>query len=449
MNKDLTVGKPSKVLVSFTIPLFISVIFQQLYNMADSIIAGRYANGLAAVGASYPITMLFMSVALGCQIGCSVVIGRNFGSGDHRRTKICITTSLTAGLVLSAVLTAVGIIFSPALMKLVNTPESCFEDGNTYLEIYTCGFIFLFLYNVATGIFNSLGDSKTPLYLLIGSSLGNIFLDALFVIVFKWGVPGVAWATFIAQGVACVLALIILFKRVRMLCPNEKTPLFEMSALKEITIISIPSILQQGFISIGNMFIQYLVNSFGDVVLEGYSAAIKLNTFAIVSFTTLGNGMSSFTAQNDGAGKPDRIKSGLKTAVITGLSIAALFFVCFFFFTESFIGLFMNEESTEEAIASGMEFMHIVTPAYFFICIKLVCDGVLRGSEKMILFMISTFVDLVLRVVLAFVLSGSMGAAGIWTAWPGSWVVGSVMSLIFALNVIKKKNRVKQSEARG
>ena len=182
MNKDLTVGKPGKVLVEFTLPLFISVVFQQFYNIADSVIAGKFAgeDALAAIGASYPITMIFMAVAIGCQIGCSVVISKHFGAKNFEKTKICITTSLIAGFILSSLLTLLGVVFSPFLMEIVNTPENIFVGGNLYLKIYTGGFVFLFLYNVTTGIFNSLGDSKTPLYLLISSSIGNIILDALF-----------------------------------------------------------------------------------------------------------------------------------------------------------------------------------------------------------------------------------------------------------------------------
>lgn len=438
MNKDLTVGSPAKVIVGFTLPMFISVVFQQLYNIADSIIAGKYANGLAAVGASYPITMLFMAVALGCQIGCSVVIGRNYGAKNYKAAKTCITTVLISGLVLSAVLTALGVIFSPQLMKLVNTPDEIFDEGNTYLRIYTGGFVFLFLYNVATGIFNSLGDSKTPLYLLIGSSVGNVALDALFTIVFRWGVPGVAWATFIAQGTACICALGILLHRLKKVYDGKDAPLFDKRALKDIAVISLPSVLQQSFLSVGNLFIQYLVNGYGATIIEGYSAAIKLNTFAITAFTTVGNGVSSFTAQNNGAGKLDRIKKGLIAGMVFSLVIAALFFSLFFFAPRTFVDLFMNEGSTEEAVNTGIEFLKIVSPFYFVICLKMACDGVFRGTEKMGLFMLSTFIDLALRVISAFILSDIMGAAGIWNAWPASWVVGTGIAVVCCFRYLTK-----------
>lgn len=449
MNKDLSTGNAGKVLIRFTIPLFISVVFQQLYSIADSVIAGKFAgeDALAAIGASYPVTMIFMAVAIGCQIGCSVVISRNFGTGNVGKTKTCISTSLIAGTVLAVVLTLVGVLFSRQLMEIVNTPSNIFNEGNLYLKIYNGGFIFLFLYNIATGIFNSLGDSKTPLYLLIGSSLGNIGLDALFVIVFNLGVAGVAWATFIAQSIACIISLVILFSRIRKMCRANNcsnADLFSFAELKEILAVAVPSILQQSFISIGNLFIQCMVNGYGSSVIAGYSAAIKLNTFAVTTFTTLGNGVSSFTAQNIGAGKTERVREAFRSGIAFALSVSTVFFILFFFFGNSFIVLFMNENSTPLAIETGVKFLKIVSPFYFSVCSKLICDGVLRGSESMGYFMIATFTDLILRVVLAFVLSHFFSQTGIWMAWPVSWIIAATMSVLFYANNVWTNKSVKK-----
>lgn len=433
MNKDLTVGTPGKVLIGFTIPLFVSVIFQQLYNIADSVIAGKYAgeDALAAIGASYPVTMIFMAVAIGCQIGCSVVISRDFGSGDIRRTKTAISTSLISGLALSSALTLMGVLFSRQLMSVVNTPDNIFSDGNIYLKIYTGGFIFLFLYNVATGIFNSLGDSKTPLFLLIGSSVGNIILDVVFVAVLRYGVSGAAWATFIAQGAACVLAVIILAARMHSMKTDSPVEKFSVSALRDICSVALPSVLQQSFISIGNMFIQYLVNGYGSSVIAGYSAAIKLNTFAVTSFTTLGNGISSFTAQNLGAGRMQRVKEGFRSGMTFALCVAAGFFLVYFIFGRQLLSLFMNDESSVLASDTGVNFLRIVSPFYFSVCAKLIFDGVLRGSESMGYFMAATFTDLILRVVLAFIFTNFWSETGIWLAWPVSWMIAAFMSGTF------------------
>ena len=257
MIQDLTVGDSQKTLIKYTMPMFISVVFQQLYNIADSMIAGKFAgeDALAAVGASYPITMIFMAVAVGSNIGCSVIISQLFGAKAYEKLKTAVTTTLIAGLLLSVLLTVVGLFTTPAMMRMIQTPENIFADGALYLRIYIGGFVFLFLYNVATGMFNSLGDSKTPLYFLIGSSVGNIILDIIFVAVFRWGVAGVAWATFIAQGIACILALITFRGRVSEIQTERKAELFSLELLKNISLVAVPSILQQSFVSVGNIFI--------------------------------------------------------------------------------------------------------------------------------------------------------------------------------------------------
>lgn len=217
MVTDMTVGKPARILWAFSLPILCSSIFQQLYNMADSVVAGRFAgeDALAAVGASFPVTMIFMAVALGCSVGCSVVISQLFGGRLYREMKTAVSTSFIAILTLSVVLTVLALIFCSPLMVLLNTPQNIFSDSALYLRIYILGLLFLFLYNISTGVFTALGDSKTPLYLLIASSVGNILLDLLFVAVFQMGVGGVAWATFLAQGAASVLACLVLFKRLK------------------------------------------------------------------------------------------------------------------------------------------------------------------------------------------------------------------------------------------
>ena len=433
MIKDLTEGNPQTVLWKFTIPMFISVIFQQLYNIADSVIAGKFAgeNALAAVGASYPITMIFMAIAVGSNIGCSVVISQLFGAKEYGKMKTAVFTTLISSAVLSVALTAGGLLGSRGLMVMINTPENIFTDGALYLRIYLGGFLFLFLYNVATGIFTSLGDSKTPLYFLIGSSIGNIFLDIWFVAGFHWGVAGVAWATFLAQGAACVLALMTLAQRLKRVQTAEKYELFSGDMLKRISRIAVPSILQQSFISVGNIFIQSLVNSFGSSVIAGYSAAIKLNTFTITCFTTMGNGVSSFTAQNLGGGRIERVKKGFGAGIKMCLLAAILFFIVFFIFGENMIQLFMSGDGGGTALETGKVFLRIVSPFYFVISVKLIGDGVLRGAGAMRLFMIATFTDLVLRGLLSYILAGIFGVTGIWMSWPIGWSIATVLTCVF------------------
>lgn len=433
MVKDLTKGNVRPVLWSFTIPMFISVVFQQLYNIADSAIAGRFAgeDALAAVGASYPITMIFMAIAIGCNVGCAVVISSYFGAGDIRRMKTAISTTLIASTVLAVALTIFGLLTSSYLMQMMNTPHNIFDAGDIYLKIYIGGMVFLFCYNVATGIFTALGDSKTPLYFLIGSSVGNVVLDYLFVAVFHFGVSGVGWATFLAQGIAGVLAVITLLRRVAKLPTGHgKVMLYSKSMLRRIAKIAVPSILQQSFVSVGNIFIQSLVNSFGSAVIAGYSAAIKLNTFTITSFSTLGNALSSFSAQNIGAAKIDRVRKGFRAGTMLAWIIAVPFFVLFFFFGNEMLQIFM-ENPTGGAMKAGMAFLKIVSPFYFIISLKLLADGLLRGSSAMIGFMVSTFTDLILRVILAYVFAGLFGSARIWMSWPVGWSISAIISLLF------------------
>ncbi|MBQ8591958.1 MAG: MATE family efflux transporter [Lachnospiraceae bacterium] len=436
MVKDLTEGKAEIVLWAFTLPMFVSVIFQQLYNIADSIIAGKYAgeDALAAVGASYPITMIFMAIAVGSNVGCSVVISQLFGGRKYREVKTAIYTTLTASFLLSIVLTVIGLLGTKTLMTMIKTPENIFADGALYLRIYIVGFMFLFLYNVCTGIFTSLGDSKTPLYFLIGSSIGNVILDWIFVAIFSWGVAGVAWATFIAQGIACLLAFVTLMIRLGAIQTEDVPDFFSMKMLAKISRIAIPSILQQSFVSVGNIFIQGLINGYGSSVIAGYSAAIKLNTFMITSFGTLGNAVSSFTAQNIGAGKMERVKKGFKAGVALAFVIAVPVFVAYFFFGNNMMALFMKEESAK-AVETGVQFLKIVSPFYLFISLKLLADGVLRGAGSIKAFMVTTFSDLLLRVTLAYIFSAYWETIGIWWSWPVGWTIATILSLVFYLEV--------------
>ena len=448
MVRDLTVGKESRVLIKYTLPMFIGVAFQQFYNIADSIIAGQFAgeDALAAVGASYAVTMLFMAVAVGCQIGCTVVVSRLFGAKDFTKMKTAIFTILISGFVLSALLSILGVLLSPVFMRVLKTPKNIFNDSELYLKIYIAGFLFLFLYNVVTSIFNSLGDSKTPLFFLIASSLGNVFLDWLFVAVLKKGVAGVAIATFIAQSLAGVAAFLVLLFRLKKIETVKKPKLFSKKMLLDVAKIAVPSVLQQSFISVGNVLIQTLINDCGSSVIAGYSAAIKLNTFAITGFTTLGNGMSSFTAQNLGAGKKDRIRSGLKAGIGFSLTVALVFFLAYFFIGEVWVKMFMDTDASVQALKTGKIFLKIVSPFYFVICIKLICDGVLRGSANMKAFMTATFTDLILRVVLAYILCGTYKEIGIFMSWPIGWTVAMILSMGYTRKCLKKSNEKRKKE---
>ncbi len=440
MNQDLTLGNPKKVLWKFCLPLFGSIIFQQLYNIADSLIAGKFIGelALAAVGNSYGITLIFIAFAFGSNIGISVVIAKLFGGKRYSELKTAVSTCFIAGIYLVTLLVAVGFLTCDWLLHITNTPDNTFSDSKAYLQIYIMGVPFLFFYNIATGIFSALGDSKTPFYFLASSSIANILVDILFVVTFKMGVPGVGWATLLCQGVSCILAITVVIKRLKIISSqsteaacNEKSSLFSFRFLKDIAVIAIPSIVQQCCISVGNIILQGIINNFGTGVMAGYSAGVKLNNLVITSFTTIGNGISSFTAQNLGAGKIIRIKEGFKSGVLL-ISLLCIPLTILYFMASKFLITLFIDAPTQLAIDTGCDFLKILSPFYIVIAIKLVADGVLRGAGKMLQFMLATFADLILRVLLAFIFSSTvLGSKGIWLSWPVGWSVALIMSYIF------------------
>ena len=431
MNKDLTVGKPESVLWKFCLPLFGSIIFQQLYNLADSFVAGKFVgeSALAAVGNSYEITLIFIAFAFGCNIGCSVVVSQLFGAKRLSDLKTAVYTTLISSGVVCLVLMAVGSLCCTDLLRLIHTPEDILPDSRLYLDIYILGLPFVFYYNVATGIFSALGDSKTPFYFLAASSLSNIAVDILFVTAFQMGVAGVAWATFLCQGVSCILAVVVVFRRFKTIQTPEKPKLFSFPLLKKIAVVAIPSILQQSFISVGNIIIQGVINTFGSSVIAGYSASVKLNNLVITSLTTLGNGISNYTAQNVGAEKPERVRQGFRAGLKLVWLLSLPLFLLYFFFGKQLLYIFLDNP-TGQAMQVGIQFLRVLSPFYFVISAKLVSDGILRGAGLMKQFMVATFTDLILRVVLAKVLSVPFGTLGIWCAWPIGWTVAMVISIV-------------------
>ena len=440
MITDFTKEHPDRTLWRFWIPMMFSVMFQQIYNIADSMIAGKFAgeDALAAVGASYPITIIFMAFAVGMNLGASVVVSRLFGAGDRKGVKCAVTTAFVSSFGLATILTVFGYFFSSNMMEWIHTPQNIMADGILYLKIYVFGMIFLMLYNVCTGVFTALGDSKTPLYFLLGSSAGNIVLDLIFVAQFHWGVAGVAWATFIAQGISAVLALVTLFSRLRSFAGEEKQLFFDRGYFIQIFAIAVPSILQQSVLSVGNLFVQDIVNRYGSAVVAGYSGAIKLNTFAINIFMTLGSCLSSYTAQNIGAGKAKRIPLGFRSGLKLSAVAAVPFVVLYVGFSRQMMGLFLNAESGA-AIAAGMGFLRIVVPWYLMIVIKLMTDGIIRGAGAMTYFVAATVPDLIIRILFALIFSKNYGSTGIWMAWPFGWIAATVLTLIFYRKVMRRQ----------
>ncbi len=437
MITDLTQGKPSKALFKLALPMVISMVFQQLYNLVDSIIVGRFVGGnaLYAVGASYSLTMIFMAVATGASIGVTVVAGKYFGGKKYGDLKTTVSTAFIGMFVLAVLFTVVGAVLSKPILELLGTPEYIMSDAVAYLQIFFYGLVFIYVYNVVSGSFAALGDSRTSLIFLIISSVLNIGLDLLFVCVFHMGVAGAAWATLISQAVSAVPAAIVLYFRLNKL-QSEKMPWFDFVHLRIILRVAIPSIIQHSIVSLGNLFIQERVNYFSninDAVGPAYTAAIKLNTFAVNCFIMIGNASSSFAAQNLGAGRPDRVKQGCKAGILISACIAIPFILVYILFGNAAMRLFMDPNTSaniDEVIRIGRQFLYIVSPFYLVIPIKIVMDGILRGGERMLDFMASTFTDLILRVGFSYILTlwTSLGETGIWWSWPIGWLISICVS---------------------
>lgn len=437
---DLTTGQPRTVLWRFCLPLFASIIFQQLYNIADSFVAGKFIgeNALAAVGNSYEITLVFIAFAFGCNMGCSVITSQLFGAKNYSDMKSAVYTAMISSGVLCGVLMVLGILSADWLLGLMNTPAEIYADSKLYMDIYIWGLPFLFFYNIATGIFSALGDSKTPFIFLAISSTVNIGVNVFFVAVLDMGVAGVAWATFLCQGVSCVLAVATVLKRLKAIPSEGKVSLFSGHLFKRFAAIAVPSILQQSSISIGNIIIQSAINDCGVGVTAGYAAGIKLSNLVITAFTTLGNGISNFAAQNIGAGRMDRVRAGHKAGIQMVWSLCVPIVLVYVLAAKPLISFFIDNPS-QLALSSGMHFLYVCAPFYFLISVKLATDGILRGAGMMKQFVIATTLDLILRVVLVKILVVPFGYLGIWAAWPIGWVLGTSLSLTFYWNTFVRK----------
>lgn len=444
MNKDLTEGRVAPILIKFALPLLLSMVFQQLYNIADSLVAGKFISeeALAAVGNSYEITLIFIAFAFGCNMGTSILVSQFFGAKRYDDVRLAITTSYISTFVLVVVLTICGILGTDGLLSLINTPQEIFADSALYLDIYIYGLVFLFFYNLATGVFSALGDSRTPFVFLAISSTANIFMDILFVTAFSMGVDGVAWATFICQGVSCILANAVLVKRISSMTKGQaKGRLFDRRMFFKFIYLAIPSILQQSFVSVGNILVQTIINSFGSAVIAGYSAAIKLNNLVITSTTTLANAVSSFTSQNIGAAKYNRVVSGWRVGIAFTECMLIPIILLFTLGADLVLRIFLDDVSSL-AMATGRSFLLIVAPFYLVVAIKNISDAVLRGAGDMKPFMADTFIDLLLRVGLSWLFSSYWGTVGIWLSWPVGWSVATVISIFFYLSGHWKKRIV-------
>jgi len=431
MAKDLTEGSPAKAIIGFSVPLILGNVFQQLYNLVDSIVVGNYAgpDALAAVGASSTLTMLFVALAIGSSIGASIVISQLFGARQLGRMKTAVNTAVLSFLALAAVLTIIGSLFHRQLLVLLGTPAEVMEDAALYLRVYFYGFVFLFMFNAFNAVFNALGDSKKPLIFLIITAFLNIGLNLLFVIRYNMGVGGVAWATFISQGVSALLSMIVLIFKLRRIETEEKPARFDRAVLGKICRVAGPSTLQQSIVSIGLICLQSVVNGFGPSAMAGYTAAGRIDSVTVLPMVAMGTAVSTFTAQNIGAKKVDRIPKGyaaaIKMALVIGLGVAALLFV----FGGALVGLFVADNiENAEVIAIGTQYLRVSSAFYFLFGMMNTHSGILRGAGDMVGFLACYIANFTFRVIVAFTLVRAIGMSAM--AW--SNVTGWVLGLGFA-----------------
>ena len=430
MTKDeyLITDPPLKALTVFAMPMILGSFFQQVYNMADSIIVGQFvgSSALAAVGACAALTNVFICIALGAGVGAGVLVSRYFGAQNYGKMKTIISTSLISFLLLSIFLGIFGFFGSNWMMSILQTPADIMEDAVLYLRIYFAGFPFLFMYNILSTMFTSIGESKIPLWLLIFSSVLNIIMDLWMVGGLKLGVFGAALATLIAQGISAVLSLLIFLYRMRKYAsPFHR---FDKSELRLMLKIAVPSILQQSTVSIGMMIVQAVVNPFGTQALAGYAATMRVENVFSLMFVSIGNAVSPYVSQNLGANKTSRIKKGYRAALLLDICFAALAFIVIETLHTQISSLFLGKDGTALAYQVSGDYMRWLGYFFIFMGIKMATDGVLRGLGIMRPFLIANMVNLAIRLSVALIFAPRFGIAFVWLAVPAGWLANFLIS---------------------
>ena len=438
MENYMTEGNATKAIIYFSIPLVLSSVFQQLYNLVDSIIVGNYIgeNALAAVGASYSITMVFMSIAIGSGVGCAVVISQYYGARLIKKMKISIYTSIIAIFILSVFLAFIGVFASDFLLEIMKTPSNIFKDASNYLKIYFLGLSFMFLYNIITSIFNALGESKIPMYFLIFSSFLNILLDLIFVVRLNQGVVGVAIATLIAQAISAFLSIAYLFYNLKNFKEddieevNQKLKVFDLDILKNMSKIALPSIFQQSFVYVSIFLVQIIVNTFGSSIIAGYTIASKIDSITMIPLASFGNAVGTFTAQNIGANKIDRVKEGLKSSLIIITLMSLIIFSVLFIFGQNIIELFLDKGQSSEAVNFAVKYLHIVSAFYIVKGFMNAYCGVLKGAGDISVFVWATILNFLVRLIIVYVFSNAVGPSIIYYGVPIGWFVGLLIGYL-------------------
>ncbi|MCI6354042.1 MATE family efflux transporter [Eubacterium coprostanoligenes] len=428
----MTEGNIWKLLIIFSIPLILGNLLQQMYNTADSIIVGNFvgSNGLAAVGSGTALINLIIAFSQGAAVGAGVIVSQNLGARDKQKTKLAVHTAMCIAIILGVILSAIGVIFSRDLLVWMKTPKSVLKDSVLYLQIYCGGLIFNVIYNMATGILNAAGNSKRPLIYLAIASVTNIILDLVFIKALKWGVKGAAIATDISQALSCVLAVGYLLR----VNSDYKLIVKELkihgNTAKQIIRVGLPTAIQNMVISFSNVLVQSSVNSYGATAMAGYAAYLKIDGFNILPVLSISMAVTTFTGQNVGAKKPDRIKKGMWNALIMGVVYTVIIGVVILLTSHTVLGLFTKDN---EVITYGQLAMKYFCPFYFLLGILNILAGTVRGAGKgvppmlILLFSMCIFRILWIKIALPFYST----IDGVFILYPISWFVGMVLMIIY------------------
>jgi len=431
--QNLTEGNSGSLIFKFAIPMLIGNVFQQLYNIVDSIVVGRYVGkeALAAVGASFPLIFMLISFVVGVAMGTTIIISQYFGAKDMKMVKRSIDTMYIFLFIASVIVTVLGIAFSGPIFRLINLPEDVMPQAIAYFNIYLSGMVFFFGFNGISSVLRGLGDSKTPLYFLIIATLMNVALDLLFVAVFKWGVQGAAWATVISQAGAFVSGIIYLNRSHEVVKLNSLKLVFDKAIFKRSLAIGLPTGLQQTFVSMGMLAVMRIVNGFGTDVIAAYSAAGRLDSLAGMPAMNFGAALSTFVGQNLGANKPERVKQGLKATFMMSAALAVFTSLVVIVFRYQLMHLFTEDIAV---IAIGAEYLVIVSSFYIFFSSMFVIGGVMRGAgDTLVPMFITLFALWGIRIPAAWILSRYFGVDGIWWSIPVAWFLGMVLSYLYYL----------------
>ncbi|MCC0679759.1 MATE family efflux transporter [Clostridioides sp. ES-S-0005-03] len=429
--KDLTTGHEGKSIFFFAMPMLIGSLFQQLYNTADSIIVGRFIGkeAMAAVSGANPIMFLLVAMLMGVSLGFSILISQFYGSGDLKKVKATIDTTYILLFIGSILISVIGIVFGGPMLKLMNTPESVFNQSKLYLTIIFGGILFSAGYNSVSAILRGLGDSVTPLYFLIIATILNIVLDLTFIVVLKMGVEGVALATIMAQAVSFIISIIYLNKKHEVLKFKIKGIVYDNKIFKDGLRLGLPSGVQQMLFSIGNMALQFLVNGYGTSAMAAFGAGLRIENFISLPIMNLGSAVSTFVAQNIGAGENERVRKGIRESIKMALILSIVVVALILLFRENLISLFNTDK---DVIKIGSSYLFIIGPFFLFIGTSFVLSSAMKGAGDSMFALMSSVVSLWLgRIPASYLFSRLFGTDGIWMGIPFGWTLGLIVTVIY------------------